>query len=315
MKILMCTDGQPYAGEAIRFGGKFAHELDADVTVLYVRPKTLGEDWVHQTTARKGTGAWDLEVLGADYLKRAKEILAGTGLTHLPMEEERGIRHAFRESVEGGVELRLFGRHAERVRLKLREGEAASEILEEATRGNYDLVLTGSRGHKGFARYFIGSTALRIAEFAPCSVLITKNIRENHNFLMCTDGSRLAEKAELFGAKIAQALHARVTVLSVALEETGKKVAEGQVRRAEMILAQLGIQAKVKVCVGHPAEEIIHEAKDYDVVVMGASGSSAVKRFFLGSVPLQVIEYGVCPVLLVRDKPTPQRRMKIRGGG
>ena len=67
-----------------------------------------------------------------------------------------------------------------------------------------------------------------------------------------------------------------------------------------MVLNQLGIHARVKVKIGRPSEEIIQEAGDHDIVVMGASGSSAVRRFFLGSVPLKVIEYGESPVLLIR---------------
>ncbi|HEY5648908.1 MAG TPA: universal stress protein [Nitrospiria bacterium] len=306
MRILMCTDGQPYSEEAIRFGGRFAHELDADVTVLHVRPKTSGGDWVHITTARKKMGEWDLEIPGVEYLKRAKEILATVGLTQLSPDGESRIRHAFRESREGGVEIHIIGRRAERVRLKLREGEAAPEILEEASQGGYDLVITGSGGHEGIASYFVGSTALRVAEFSPCSVLIAKNIRENHSFLVCTDGSGLAEKAELFCANIARALNARITILSVAPDADGKKLAQNQVRRAEMILSQMGIESKVKVEVGRPSEEIIRVAREHDIVVMGASGSSAVKRFFLGSVPLKVIEYGSSPVLIIREK-TPQK--------
>jgi nucleotide-binding universal stress UspA family protein len=309
----MCTDGQPFAEEAIHFGAKFAHELDADVTVLYVRPKASGGDSIHLTTARKKMGEWDLEIPGIEFLKRAKEVLADAGLVSQLTEGEAGVRHTFRESDEGGVQLHLIGRRVERVRLKLREGEPAEEILTEAGNGRYDLILTGSRGHQGFASYFVGSTALRIAEFAPCSVLIAKNIRTGRNFLMCTDGSASAEKAELFSAQIAQALHARVTILSVATEE-GLETARAQVRRAEMILAQMGIQAKVKVRDGRPSEVIIDEAKDHDIVVMGASGSSAVRRFFLGSVPLKVIEYGACPVLLVREKPRTKRRGARRVG-
>ncbi|MBI3994335.1 MAG: universal stress protein [Nitrospirae bacterium] len=315
MKILMCTDGQPFAEEAIRFGAKFAHELDADVTVLFVRPKAAGGDSIHRTTARRKTGEWDLSVPGVEYLKRAKTILGEAGLASPLPEGETDVRHTFRESAEGGVELHRIGRRPERVRLKLREGESAEEILTEAGRGRYDLILTGSRGHQGFASYFVGSTATRIAEFAPCSVLIAKNIRKGHNFLVCTDGSGLAEKAELFGAQIAQALNARVTILSVAPEEEGLRAAQEQVRRAEMILAQMGIQAKIKARVGRPSEVIIDEAKDHDIVVMGASGSSAVRRFFLGSVPLKVIEYGACPVLLVREKPPAKRRAVPRGRG
>jgi len=123
---------------------------------------------------------------------------------------------------------------------------------------------------------------------------------------------KLAERAELFGATIAQALGARVMVLSVSPDEADRAQAQERVRRAEMVLNQLGIQAQVKVRVGRPSEEIIQEAKDHDIVVMGASGSSAVRRFFLGSVPLKVIEYGQCPVLLVREKPASPRSRRAK---
>ena len=315
MRILICTDGQPFGEEALRFGGKLAHELDADITVLYVRPKGPGGDWIQETTARKKKEGWDLEVEGVAHLKRAKEILAETGLTQLIPKGAEKARYAFRESPEGGVEIHHIGRRVERALFKLREGGAADEILKEAGHGGFDLILAGSRGHEGSATYFVGSTALRVAEFAPCSVMIAKNIGKDQNFLVCTDGSQLAEKAELFSARIAEALHARVTILSVAPDEERQKAAQEQVRRAEMILAQLGIQAEVKMRIGRPSEEIINEAKDHDIVVMGASGSSAVKRFFLGSVPLKVIEYGECPVLLVREKPSAKRAAAARSGG
>lgn len=306
----MCTDGEEYAEQAIRFGGRFARGLDANVTVLHVRPRTMAVEPTRLTTDLKNLTEWNREIPAIAYLARAGEILAEMGLARSLPAGLTEVRHVFRKTAEGGVELHLVGHGAERVRLKLREGEVADEILSEAHHGGYDLIITGSRGHKGSARYFVGSTALRVAEFASCSVLIAKNIKEQHHFLMCTDGSKLAERAELFGAAIAQALGARVMVLSVSPDEAERAQAQERVRRAEMVLNQLGIQAQVKVRVGRPSEEIIQEAKDHDIVVMGASGSSAVRRFLLGSVPLKVIEYGECPVLLVREKPARTRRAK-----
>lgn len=184
----------------------------------------------------------------------------------------------------------------------MREGHPVEEVLEEADLGDYDLIIVGSRGHGGISKYFVGSTALRIADLAVCSVLIAKNIREDDNFLLCTDGSRLSEKAEIVGAEMAQALGAKMTVLAVSEEEEKREEASKLARRADMILSQMGVALQHKVRVGRPSEEIIDEAHDHDIVVMGASGSSAVKKFFFGSTPLKVIEYGVCPVLVIREK-------------
>ncbi len=301
MKVLMCTDGEEYAEAAIQFGGRLAKEMNADVGVVHVRPPIAPSTRVQLMTARKKLGEWDLDLPGVDYLARANKILTKVGLTKVRASKGRRS-HTFRKGVDGATELQLEGIHGENVRFRLREGNVVDEILEEANRGNYDLIIVSSRGHKGLSRYFVGSTALRVADLAACSVLIAKNIREDDNFLLCTDGSPLAEKAEIKGAEMARALGAKVTILSVAEEETGRKGAVRMARRAEMILGQMGIEATQKVRVGRPSEEIIDEALDHDIVVMGASGSSTVKKFFLGSVPLKVIEYGECPVLIFREK-------------
>jgi len=302
MKVLMCTDGEDYAEAAIRFGGRLAKAMNADVSILHVRPPISPRNRVQLTTARKKLGEWNLEIPGVDYLIRAKEILTEIGLTKTAPIHEEKIDRAFRVDVHGATELHLIGLQGELVRLRLREGHPVDEILEETDLGDYDLVIVGSRGHKGYSTHFVGSTALRVSDLAACSVLIAKNMKEDDAFLLCTDGSKLAERAEIIGAEMAQKLGAKMTILSVADESENKEEAMQLARRADMILAQMGIKAAQKVRVGRPSEEIIDEAKDHDIVVMGASGSSAVKKFFLGSTPLKVIEYGECPVLVVREK-------------
>lgn len=301
MKFLMCTDGEEDAEAAIRFGGRLAKEMNADVSVLHVRRPISSSERVQLTATRKKLSSWDLDIPGVDYLTRAREILDEVGLTQVPLSKEKHSR-AFEGGVQGATELYLVGAGGENVRLRLREGDPVEQILEEAQVGDYDLIILGSHGRQGIGSYFVGSTALRVADLAACSVLIAKNIQQDHNFLLCTDGSELAEKAEIAGAEMARVLGAKVTILSVAEEESRREEALQSARRAEMILAQMGIEAKLKVRVGPPSQEIIAEAKDHDIVVMGASGSSAVRKFFLGSVPLKVMEYGACPVLIVREK-------------
>ncbi len=298
----MCTDGDENAESAIRFGGKLAKEMNADVSIVHIRPPVSASSRPQLITARKKLGEWNFNIPGIEYLIRAKEILAEIGLTRSGPEKEAKVSQAFRANVDGATELHLIGEHGGLVRLRLREGHPVEEILEEADLGDYDLIIVGSSGHQGISRYFVGSTALRVADLAACSVLIAKNIREDDNFLLCTDGSRLSERAEILGAEMAQVLGAKVTVLSVAEAEEDRESAEKLTRRAGMILAQMGVEAQQKVRMGHPSDEIIDEAKDHDIVVMGSSGSSAVRKFFIGSTPLKVIEYGECPVLIVREK-------------
>ncbi|OIN98656.1 MAG: hypothetical protein AUJ49_12915 [Desulfovibrionaceae bacterium CG1_02_65_16] len=47
-------------------------------------------------------------------------------------------------------------------------------VVEEAERGGYDLVVTGTRGKKGVSRLLLGSVAGKIVTLAPCSVLVVR---------------------------------------------------------------------------------------------------------------------------------------------
>jgi nucleotide-binding universal stress UspA family protein len=55
---------------------------------------------------------------------------------------------------------------------KVREGETAAEILDEAKELGADLIILGSRGVGGLSRLLLGSVARRVLVHAACSVLI-----------------------------------------------------------------------------------------------------------------------------------------------
>jgi nucleotide-binding universal stress UspA family protein len=50
-------------------------------------------------------------------------------------------------------------------------GDPATEILERAASGNYDLVAIGTHGRTGLPRLLIGSIAEKVVRAAPCPVL------------------------------------------------------------------------------------------------------------------------------------------------
>jgi nucleotide-binding universal stress UspA family protein len=59
------------------------------------------------------------------------------------------------------------------IAVEVRAGHAAELISQVATEGSYDLVVLGHRGH--FLRdHLLGSTADRVAEHAPCPVMIVR---------------------------------------------------------------------------------------------------------------------------------------------
>ena len=62
---------------------------------------------------------------------------------------------------------------------KLVEGRPADKIVETAKLESFDLIVIGSRGLGGIKESFLGSVSDRVADEAPCPVLIIKNANTN----------------------------------------------------------------------------------------------------------------------------------------
>jgi nucleotide-binding universal stress UspA family protein len=69
--------------------------------------------------------------------------------------------------------LESFGLSASTV---ITEGDPALEIISEAERGEYDLIVIGATGASDLKHEMLGSVSTRIAHDAPCSVFVARFI-------------------------------------------------------------------------------------------------------------------------------------------
>jgi nucleotide-binding universal stress UspA family protein len=78
------------------------------------------------------------------------------------------------ETVSHATEtIRKHGLNAEAV---TRSGDPRSQIVEEARTWRADLLLLGSHGRTGIARWLIGSVAEHVVRHAPCSVEVARSM-------------------------------------------------------------------------------------------------------------------------------------------
>jgi len=84
-----------------------------------------------------------------------------------------------------------------------------------------------------------------------------------------------------------------------------KQVADERLENTKANLGNLvkehGINAKVIVSQGHPADEITHIARDnaIDIVIAATHGGSGIKRFLIGSVTDRLVKTLTCPLLVL----------------
>jgi nucleotide-binding universal stress UspA family protein len=182
----------------------------------------------------------------------------------------------------------------------------AEELLREAHEGGFDLIVVGCHGRSVLVECLLGGVSSQVIHHSKVPVLVAKTKRSFSSILMCTGGSKYAEDAIHFAAEIAKKAKSKVTVLSVAPSKDPKiaKSAKKMADKGAAILKKKGVKAVAKVRTGHPAEEILTEAREgeYHLLVVGYKGTSAVADILLGDVSSKVMHHSRRPTLVFREE-------------
>ena len=209
----------------------------------------------------------------------------------------------------------------------VRIGDPAEQILQELQDGSYDLVIIADWPQKSLLkRVFRRSIALRIAEHAPCSVIIVKgSVSPVKRILLCDHGSGRSALLSRLVLHLANLLEGEedITILHVMSQVSawpgvrGKQLRagaqelidahspEGEIlERDVQLLDQQGIHPKPKVRHGLVVDEIPAEAcgGDYDLVVVGAHQNEGLQILLLEHIAHQIITKIRRPILGVREK-------------
>jgi len=156
--ILVPVDFSDCSLKAMHYASSFAKQFNAEVTLLHV---VVGVPPPPQMMII------ETETLTSKYREQAAKQLA----------EWR------KEIISHGT-----------VKAVVRAGVAAhQEIVTAAQECNTDLIVIGNHGRTGLARLFTGSTTERVVRYAPCPVLVVRELE--HEFLKATGVAETAEKA------------------------------------------------------------------------------------------------------------------------
>jgi nucleotide-binding universal stress UspA family protein/nitrite reductase/ring-hydroxylating ferredoxin subunit len=205
-------------------------------------------------------------------------------------------------------------------------GGAADVLIEVADRNDADLIVLGSRALSE-RQEILGSASRKVAHNAPCDLLLVRQRDADatygegdgtgasspyHQVLIATDGSSTADRASRKGFDLAKKLHASVTLVFVGHPKTGELVLEDTVASIGE-----GIDAKLHVMEGDPAEQIIAAAEmdSVDLLIVGNKGIAGMKGTLLGSIPQKVSEYAPCDVLIARTVTQSLDELKKNEGG
>jgi nucleotide-binding universal stress UspA family protein len=178
-----------------------------------------------------------------------------------------------------------------------------------------DLIVVGSRGEGSAERGRLGGTARNVARTAVRPLLVERiveseeghEVARKHLFERVLYATDFSENAERAFDQFERLQDATQEAMLVHVEDSEQRERAGgpdpQERLDELAdrLAEMGIDAETSVRSGHPVEEILAAAEEFEptTILMGARGLSPMRRLLIGSVSEKVTARANSNVLVV----------------
>ena len=148
MKILVAVDFSPVGREVAHAGYRLAKKIGSEITFFHCAPQT----------ARFLQG-YDI-----------KAFISSTG-----KDEQKKIGEMAKQKLHKIME-DVFAENGVAESLQIEEdvvfGEPGDELLKFAKEKKTDLIIVGYKSYSMIEHLLVGSTASKVARYAPCSVMI-----------------------------------------------------------------------------------------------------------------------------------------------
>lgn len=278
-----------------------------------------------------------------DWARRQPEGAARVVVVHVVTAEELVIKRVIFERSEDGELNELTAEVGKWLEPHLGEGVPveievhAGSVVDGLTRAckshDADWLVLSMSGKGAFGRLLLGSTASRIVHRPPCPTFIVHpeplHTPDAPHIVAAVDFSPTSFDAAVKAAELARLLGGRLSLVHVieiprlvpAMSDSGMypqtisahieettRWATGELEAFvdKHVGVFVGLDPKLEVLPGYPAQEIIAYAKDEaaDVLVVGNAGRSALGDFLMGSVATRVVHAAPSTLLIIAAAPT-----------
>lgn len=299
--ILLCIDGSEESHRGLSYAVKLSQGNDADITLLYVRPLDNSLS-AGVELARRNMLEWGVELPGMRALKEARDQLIEHGYLGGSWSERSVTEQVFGDPV-GDTMIVYSNDEGATITLKLMVSPSvAAGVLDECEINDYEITIIamGGEGGKNFAGNINWAVTRTVATESEGTVLLAREIRENHGHLICVNSERSIQAARK-DAILADRCKCPIYLMTVTAHEDGLPEAEEILSRAQGEIEEAGIEVVETFCeVGDPVSAIIERGKEYSVIVMADPIRRGFRRFFRASTAFDVLRKAHNSVMIIR---------------
>jgi nucleotide-binding universal stress UspA family protein len=300
-KVLLPVDGSQNSLRAVKFAGVLLKDIKTSkVTLLYVIAGGYLSEHMKNIDLRTEP------LKETEIFKRIKEKHIKEDIMPFLLDYEKILKNS---GFAGLIEKRI------------EEGDPGNKIIEIVEKENFQTVILGRRGMSELKGFFLGSVSNKVLHglINHNIYLVGEKISEANpasKILVPVDGSEYSMKAVEHAVYIAKVVKGvdkitllRVINLSLYLERVKEGIdpeeeAKEILNKAKKKSLEEGVSQdliETKTSIGFPKEEIVKEIKegDYNLVIMGRKGRSALKDLVLGGVSSAVINKCFEPTIAI----------------
>jgi nucleotide-binding universal stress UspA family protein len=267
-------------------------------------------DWAIDEAGRRTLPLHLLHAFGLDYSMVPRPTLSADGTS---VDDEL---------LEAGVARVRSLAPAVRVTAEAVTGDPAPALVELS--GTADTIVLGARGRGAVRGALLGSVSLQVAMHARCPVVVVRELPRPSasvpRVVVGIDGSPTSERAIEYAFAQASLRGLGLTVVHAWWMEFVEGVIAttssqeqwdrmGQEQQALVSESLAGwrdkypdVDVRQHVVRSLPAEALIGESDDADLVVVGSRGRGGFSGLLLGSVSHSVMQHAHCPVAVVRPR-------------
>ena len=235
------------------------------------------------------------------WIKKEKKLLSGEQMemtSHLAEEKLQQLCEKHQPDM----------RHGD-ISWAILSGKVATCISEEAKKEDSPMIVIGTNGASGFEKYWMGSTAVRIVQEAPCPTL---TIREGYDFHKKLDNivvpiriNANSRQKVAPAAQMARIFGSQVFILGLIETAQDAMTLRTYLKQVEDFFAKEGIP--YHSC-GRRYEDYSKTVLEYatsinaDLVVINTEQDRLLARLFLGTNAQQIVHHSQIPVLCLHPE-------------
>ena len=226
----------------------------------------------------------------------------------------------------------------------LRTGVSAfQEICKLAQEIPADLIVLPTHGYTGLKHVFLGSTAERVVQHAPCPVFVVRQLGKRpaakkfgyKKILVPVDFSDCSREGLQYAIGFANELGAEIVLLNATylgyiysaegtalydipgLQKAARKKAERQMQKLVRAAKFGRVKFEIVFTEASPVLDICDFAKDHDVdlVITSTHGLTGFQHVLIGSIAEKVVRHAPCSVLVVPSHPQIRSANLAKTGG